>query len=82
VKKSSLEEVLEQLYAVREEVRGAIEASVSAVLQFDAIIEKLEDERDQKLCKLNGQDILAVFGKVLEILPSIAKLLEQLRSER
>ena len=86
MKKSSLEEVLEQLYAVREEVRGAIEASVktqlSVALQVDAIIQKLEDARDQKSCKLNGQEILAMFGKVLELLPSIAKLLEQLRGAR
>jgi len=79
-------DVLEQLYAVREEVQSAIEASVSTQFRVDRrlneVIQKLEEAQDESPNKRIRQEILMMFGQVIEMLPAIAQLLERLRDGR
>jgi hypothetical protein len=71
---------LEALHAVRAEVRGDVDASV--VERLDEVIEELESVRRAEANRHRAQDILVIVAKAIELLPSVAKLLEQVRKWR
>jgi hypothetical protein len=73
-----LDDCLETLWAIRAEVYGDVESSVIA--QLDEVIQKLAAARRENPSRYTAQDILMMVGKIIEFLPAIARLLEQLQS--
>lgn len=73
-----IEDTLEVLWRVREEVHGHVEDSV--ILQLDAAINLLEAAQYGDPGEPIMQDIVTALGKIIELLPTVAKLLEYLSS--
>ena len=73
-----LEECLAQLRAVRAELYEDVESGVIEVL--DEVIQKLEAAQQENPCRYSAQDILLMVGRVIELLPAIASLLELLQN--
>ena len=73
-----LDECLSQLRAVRAEVYGDVESGVIVVL--DEVIQKLEAAQLENPSRYSARDILLMVGKVIELLPAIASLLELLQN--
>jgi hypothetical protein len=83
MKDRSFDEVLEQMYAVQDEVHDVLGESVknqiSVEAQLDGIIRELEEFRDENPNKISSKMILDLLGKAIAALPAIAKLIENLK---
>ena len=67
---------LDLLYAIRAEVHGSVENSV--IEQLDEVIKKLQEADENGAKKFTALEILSMLGKVVELIPAIALLLEWL----
>jgi hypothetical protein len=67
---------LDLLHAIRAEVHGSVEDSV--IERLDEAIKKLEEADENDARKYTALEILSMLGKVVELIPAIALLLEWL----
>lgn len=74
--KSLIGDALESLRRVRAEVLGSVENSV--IEQIDEVISKLEEADANNPGKYSAMDMLSALGKIVELIPAVAKLLELL----
>lgn len=70
-----LKEILDVLISVQQELSKHAESDVN--LELNRIIEELKSEIDKDV-GINANDVLVLVGKVLDQVPSIARLIELL----
>lgn len=65
------------LEAIQAEVQGNVESSV--VAQIEMVIDNLKAAQKEAPSSITASDLLMLLGKVIEVLPAVATLLQMLQ---
>lgn len=68
---------IELLEAILAEVQGNVESSV--VAQIEMVIDNLKAAQKKAPSSITASDLLMLLGKVIEVLPAVATLLQMLQ---
>lgn len=75
----NVRDVLRLLMQLRAEVHGNVENSV--IEKLDQAIQKLDAAQCRNSRKLSRDHLLAILGKVVQMLPAVAELIERLTTK-